>query len=133
MGLESTDHERVKPATLAGEKEKVATQLCGFWMMRPCWGVRPRECQRSLLLPNHLPSFLLFFSRSVMSDSAAPWTTACRAPLSMRFLRQEYWSGLPFPSPGCLPNPGIEPTSPALAGRLFCLLPLSHQGSLSSP
>ena len=45
---------------------------------------------------------------------AAPWTVACRAPLSMRFSRQEYWSGLPFPSPGDLPNPRIKPWSPAL-------------------
>ena len=43
-----------------------------------------------------------------------PWTVACQAPLSMGFFRQEYWSGLPFPSPGDLPNPGIEPRSPAL-------------------
>ena len=43
-----------------------------------------------------------------------PWTAAHQAPLSMRFSRQGYWSGLPFPSPGDLPNPGIEPGSPAL-------------------
>ena len=43
-----------------------------------------------------------------------PWTVAHQAPLSMGFSRQEYWSGLPFPSPGDLSNPGIEPTSPAL-------------------
>ena len=43
-----------------------------------------------------------------------PWTVACQAPRSMGFSRQEYWSGLPFPSPGDLPNPGIEPGSPAL-------------------
>ena len=43
-----------------------------------------------------------------------PWTVACQAPLPMGFSRQEYWSGLPFPSPGDLPNPGIEPRSPAL-------------------
>ena len=43
-----------------------------------------------------------------------PWTVACQAPLSKGFSRQEYWSGLPFPSPGDLPNPGIEPGSPAL-------------------
>ena len=42
------------------------------------------------------------------------WTIACQAPLIMRFSRQEYWSGLPFPSPGDLPNPGIEPWSPTL-------------------
>ena len=45
---------------------------------------------------------------------AIPWTVACQASLSMGFSRQEYWRGLPFPSPGDLPNPGIEPGSPAL-------------------
>ena len=44
---------------------------------------------------------------------ATPWTLAYQAPLSMGFSRQEYWSGVPFPSPGDLPNPGIEPGSPA--------------------
>ena len=43
-----------------------------------------------------------------------PWTVAHQAPLSMGFSRQEYWSGVPFPSPGDLPDPGIEPRSPAL-------------------
>ena len=43
-----------------------------------------------------------------------PWTVACQAPRSMGFSRQEYWSGLPIPSPGDLPNPGIKPGSPAL-------------------
>ena len=43
-----------------------------------------------------------------------PWTVACQASLSVGFSRQEYWSGLPLPSPGDLPNPGIEPKSPAL-------------------
>ena len=51
---------------------------------------------------------------SVMLDSETSWTVACRAPLSMAFSRQEYWSGLPFPPPGNLPNPGIEPMSLAL-------------------
>ena len=50
---------------------------------------------------------------------ATPWTVACRAPLSMVFLRQEYWSQLSLPSPGDLPDPGTEPMSPALAGELF--------------
>ena len=45
---------------------------------------------------------------------ATPWTVAYQAPLSMGFSRQEYWSGLPFSSPGDLPNPGIEPESPTL-------------------
>ena len=45
---------------------------------------------------------------------ATAWTAAYQVPLSMGFSRQEYWSGLPFPSPGDLPDPGIEPRSPAL-------------------
>ena len=48
-----------------------------------------------------------------------PWTIARQVLLSVRFPRQEYWSGLPFPSPGDFLDPGIEPTSPALAGRFF--------------
>ena len=47
---------------------------------------------------------------------ATPWTVACQAPPSMGFSRQEYWSSLPFPSPGDHPDPGIEPGSPALQG-----------------
>ena len=53
-------------------------------------------------------------SHSVVSDSETPWTVAHQALLSMEFSRQKYWSGLPFPSPGDLPNPGMEPGSPAL-------------------
>ena len=45
---------------------------------------------------------------------ATPWIVACQPPLPVRFSRQEYWTGLPFPSPGDLPNPGIEPGSLAL-------------------
>ena len=45
---------------------------------------------------------------------ATPWTVSCQNPLSMEFSRQEYWSGLPFPSPGDLPKPGPEPGAPAL-------------------
>ena len=48
-----------------------------------------------------------------------PWTVACQAPLSMGFSSPEYWRGLPFLSPGDLPDPGIKPESPALAGRFF--------------
>ena len=62
-----------------------------------------------------------FFERNVKVKSlsrvrlfATPWTMAYHAPLSMGFSRQEYWSGLPFPSPKDTPNPGIEPGSPAL-------------------
>ena len=48
-----------------------------------------------------------------------PWTVACQAPLSMGFSRQEFWSGLPLPSPGDLPDPGIEPGSPTLQADAF--------------
>ena len=54
------------------------------------------------------------------------WTITCQAHLSLEFSRQEYWSGLSFPSPGVLPNSGIEPAflvSPALAGRFFTIAP----------
>ena len=67
----------------------------------------------------------LLFSHSVVSNSfETPWTAALQAPLSMGFPEQESWSGLPFLSPGDLPEAGIEPTSPALQADS---LPLSHQ------
>ena len=54
---------------------------------------------------------------------ATPWTVAHQAPLYMGFSRQEYWSGLPFLSPGDLPNPGIKPLSPAVADIVFTTVP----------
>ena len=57
---------------------------------------------------------------------ATPWTVAHQVPLSMEFSKQKYWSELPFPSPGDLPDPGIKPTSlasPALAGELLTTVP----------
>ena len=75
-----------------------------------------------------LPDLLLLFSCSVVSDSfATPQTVACQASLSMGLSRQEYWRGLPFPPPGDLPDPGIEPGSPTFQAES---LPLSH---LESP
>ena len=53
-------------------------------------------------------------SLSVVSDFVTPWTVAHQTPLSIEFFRQEYWSGLPCPPPGDLPNPGIEHRSPTL-------------------
>ena len=74
--------------------------------------------------------WMLLFSCYVVSDSATPWTIACQAPLSMEFSRQEHWSGLPFPPPGGLPDPGMELLSPALAGGFFTTepreAPVSH-------
>ena len=77
----------------------------------------------------------LYFSIGAQSLSrvqlcATPWTVAHWASLSMEFSRQDYWSGLPFPPPGDLPNPGIKPASPgsptasALAGRFFIPEPM---------
>ena len=60
-------------------------------------------------------------SRSVVSDSVTPWTAVCQAPLSMGFSRQEYWNELPFPSPGDLLDPGMEPRPPHIAGRFFAI------------
>ena len=67
-------------------------------------------------------------SRSVMSDSAPPWTVAHQAPLSMEFSSQGYWKGLPCPPPGDLPNPGIKPGSPMLQADS---LPSEPPGTLS--
>ena len=67
-------------------------------------------------------------SHSFVSDSAIPWTIAHEAPLSAGLSRQEYWKGLPFPSPGDFPDPGIEPRSPALQADS---LPSELQGNHS--
>ena len=73
----------------------------------------------------------MLFSRSVMSDSFVT-AQSRQAPLSTGFSKIEYWSGLPFPSPGDLPNPGIEPTS-ALADGFFTTEPSGkHLGNSSS-
>ena len=90
-----------------------------------------------LLSPEDLPdpSFSMdeVTSLSRVRLFATPWTVARQAPPSMGFSRQEYWSGLPFPSPGDLPDPGIEPRSPALQadaltseppGKPFCVYTL---------
>ena len=61
--------------------------------------------------------------QSCLTLFAILWAIARQAPLSMGFFRQEYWSGLPFPSPGDLPELGIEPVSPALASGFFTTEP----------
>ena len=71
---------------------------------------------------------VLLFSCSVMSGSfVTPWIVACQAPKSMGFSRQEYWSGLPFPSPGNFPNAVTEPESKTLAGNRLPLSPLFNE------
>ena len=72
----------------------------------PCWGAGLRQFSKfTVCVPSHFSHFQLF---------ATLWTVAHRDPLSMGFSRQEYWSGLPFPSPRDLPDPGFESMSPAL-------------------
>ena len=66
----------------------------------------------------------LHCARLVVSDSfVTPWIVTCQAPLSMGFFRQEYWSGLPFPPLGDLPNPEIELADPILAGGFYITEP----------
>ena len=84
----------------------------------------PRERQRACFCYSVYQALNSFFYMKlcvcVLSRNqlfAVPWTVACQAPLSMGFSRQEHWSGLPFPSPGDLPNPGIKLTSLALQAR----------------
>ena len=75
-----------------------------------------------LCRPPYFQSVACSVTQFVCDPFVTPWTAACQAPLSVGFSRQEYWSGLPFPSPGNLPDPGIEPSSPvspSLAGRFF--------------
>ena len=72
-------------------------------------------------------------SHSVVSSSlTSPWIVACQAPLFMGFPRKEYWTGLPFPSLGDLPDSGIEPASLVSPALQVDSLPLSHLGSLGN-
>ena len=91
--------------------------------------VNTLDCLRPVEVPQiKFQKCSLFFSVSVCQSLscvrlfATPWTLDFQAPLPMGFSRQEYWSGLPFPSPGDLPNPGIEPRSYALqTDSLLCV------------
>ena len=86
----------------------------------------------------HFPNIFLLKVKSLshVQFFATPWTVAYQAPPSIEFSRQEYWSGLPFPSPGDLPDPGIKPRSPTLQedalpseppGKSKMLVAWSHQ------
>ena len=93
-----------------------------YWSRLPCPSPEdlpyPGEDLRADSLMFELPGFheseVKMKSLSHVRLFATPWTVAYQAPPSMGFSWQEYWSGLPFPSPGDLPDPGIEPRSPAL-------------------
>ena len=108
------------------DNTRVVIILCGWYRMSPhqkkkkihilisrtCVYVTRQSSAQGV--PSHVELFV------------TPWTVAHRTPLSMGFLRQEYWSRLSFPSPGDLPEPGIKPASlvsPALAGRFLTAVP----------
>ena len=96
------------------------------------------KCSDSLFLLCHSPSrkpiaVCVLAKSPQLCLFAIPWTVACQAPLSMGFSRQEYWSGMPCPTPGHLPNPGIEPASlmsPELSDRFFTICCVRLQISL---
>ena len=104
-----------------------------IWMKFTDWPPREnlKKKSNSYFIPHlfiHLQNWLE--SESVTGQScptlATPWAVAHQVPLSMEFSRQEYWSGLPFPPPGDLPDPGMEPRFPACRQIPYHL---SHQGS----
>ena len=99
----------MEPIASASEAEVLTTEL-------------PEKFQNTNLNACRVKSAYIL-SRSVVSDSATPWMVALQSLLSKLFSRQEYWSGLPFPSPGNLPDPGIESVFPALAGGFFATEP----------
>ena len=87
---------------------------------------RQRQKQRETEGERDPVTTVFMRAHSIVSDSLQPWTVAPQAPLSIEFSRQLYWSGLPFPSLGDLPDPGIELTflvSSALAGRFSTTVP----------
>ena len=98
----------------------IVEHLCALLILFPRSSLRRQAlcawCTSLLKLCDHLlfPLCVLVKLLSRVQLLGIPWTVAYQAPPSMEFPRQEYWSGLPFPSPGNLPDPGIKPRSPAL-------------------
>ena len=90
-----------------------------FWILL----YRPGGCIADLLVLNSISwpyeTVLCVCVLSLAQPFATPWTVALQAPLSMELSRQGYWSGVPFPSPRDLPNPGIKPQSSALQADFF--------------
>ena len=95
-----------------------------------CWKQTALPCLPSMEYLQPMPEELLLFSSSALSNCfATPWTIVQHAPLSEGFPRHWYWSGLPFPSPGDLPDPGIKPTSPLSPALQADSLSPSHERS----
>ena len=129
-GLRSFSAPKVRLCSGLQQQPPEAAHWC-------CLGIRLVTASR--MAKRSLPAYLFFDSRAVNTGLlalkenggklsciwlfATPWTVARQAPMSLEFPRQEYWSGLPFPSAGDLSNPGIEPVSPTLAGGFFTTAP----------
>ena len=84
-----------------------------------CMLICRQNCRRIYFLDFSDGCFCWLVAKSSLALFATQWTVACQVPLSIGILWQEYLSGLLFPTPRGLPNPGIKPTSPALAGGFF--------------
>ena len=109
--------------------DEMSGSACFSWSAYVSWPYRYHLYFLACVLLGCL-SFLIEYGGLVVKlclTIVIPWTVACQAPLSIVFPRQEYRSELPFPSPGDLPDPGIEPMSPALQTDS---LPLSHLENL---
>ena len=109
---------------------KMSTSFRGFHQIPSTLG-KVITCLKTTLDTNCNNIFVVVVeSLCYVQLFVTPWTVARQAPLSMGFSRQEYWSGLPFPSPGDLPVPGIKPASPALAGSFFIVEPLGKPSNV---
>ena len=84
-----------------------------LWDLVPQWGIEPRPWRLKCQILATVCCVCVSVTQLCLIF-AIPWILACQIPLSMEFSRQKYWSGLLFPSPGDLPDPGIGPRSPAL-------------------
>ena len=110
------------------------TKVPPLLLIKLCWGTWLRDGQKACL--TFFPAKLSFLnvrsevkSLSCVRLFVTPWTVAYQASPSMGFSRQVYWSGLPFPSPGDLPDPGIKPESPALQADALPSEPPGKPGS----
>ena len=123
--------------TRSQSRLQLSNQVVGFWVPR-CWQSdkliwrlpRLPSFQSHSSFPDRLKPDICIVCACMLSSFShvelfvTPRTVACQTPLSVGFSRHEYWSGLPCPPPGDLPDPGIESTSlmfPALAGRSFTI------------
>ena len=102
--------ESFKPKTKINLQQNKGTSLTSSWGPN-MWSLLKSDARHGHRKKPYRHSSV---NCSILSDSATPWIIAFQAPLSMEFCRQEYWSGLPFPSPGDLPIPGFKPRSLAL-------------------